>query len=374
MAGGDGTRRGLFPQPAPIAPRPLRTLSAPSAIQASVVFDAEDRAFVADMGGNVQALSLQGKTLWRTTLPGGISATPVVHPTAAQIYVGTHQGWVCALDSATGAVLWKKLLPTKADPRILSDLLFVPESRTVILSSWGGRFFALDASTGAERFAWDAGLSPSASACAGPDGTVYCLRCVSNRGVQLVRVTADGGETVLHQAPEDQRGARRTLVAAAPVLDSGRDVLYFVVNHEKSGSLNAWSLRDNALLWRSPLPHTGQATPAVRKDGLVIIPDLAGLVHALGPDGAFQFQYSAKCDYLLAGAVSEAGGTSYVGDPLGFLHAIDRLGAGKPIFEAKRAVEGRPSFDRRGSLYLPATDRHVYVFASTATSAAPAPG
>jgi outer membrane protein assembly factor BamB len=368
MAGGDATRRGLFPRAVQVAARPSRPLPARGAVQASVVFDAEDRVFVADMAGNLQAFSPQGVMLWRTVLPGGVSGTPAVHPAQAQIYVGTHKGWACALHNATGSILWQKQLPTKTDPRILSDLLYLPQANAVILSSWGGRFHALDAATGSERFTWDAGLSPYSAAAASNDGSIYCLRAANNRGVEFVRVTSAGDERVLHQAPPDQRGVRRTMVAAAPVLDPERGIVYFVANHERASSLYAWSSRNNALLWEQPLPHAVQATPAVRKDGVVLIADLAGFVQAVGPDGAVQFRYPAECEYLLAGLVSEAGGTSFMGDPLGFLHAIDRLGAGKTIFETPRSVQARPAFDRHGSLYLPSTDHHVYVFPGTFAS------
>jgi PQQ-like domain len=344
------------------------------AVQASVVFDAADRVFVADMTGSVRAFSLQGAALWRATLPGPISATPAVHPVQERVFVGTDTGWVCALNSATGAILWQKQVPTKADPRILSDLLYLAKADAVILNSWGGRFHALDADSGAEKFSWDAGLAPYSAATSNLDGSIYCLRAIAKRGVEFVRVTPAGAEVVLLGVAEEKRGARRTMVAAAPVLDEERGVAYFVANRDEGSLLHAWSLRTNGLLWQQPLPHAVQGTPAVRKDGVVLVADLGGFVQAVGPDGAVQFRYPSKCEYLLAGLVSEAGGNSFLGDPLGFLHAIDRLGSGKPIFEAKRAVQGRPSFDRRGSLYLPSTDHNVYVFAGTMAPESPAPG
>jgi outer membrane protein assembly factor BamB len=361
-AGGDNARRGLFPRAVQIRPRPVRRLPAAGAVQASVVFDAQGTAFVADMAGAVQAFAPGGKRRWLVRLPGGISATPVVHPVRPRLLVGTHAGWVYALDTATGATVWKTEVPTKSDPRILSDLLCLPQADGVVLSSWGGRFLVLDATSGATKFSWDAGISPYAAASADQDGNLYCLRAVWERGVELVRITLTGDEAVLHGAAEGKRGARRTLVAAAPLLDESRARLYFVVNQDEGSLLCAWSLKTAALLWSQPLPGAVQATPTLRHDGAVLLADLRGSLHALHPDGTRLFRYDAGCDYFLAGSVCEAGGASFLGDPLGRLHVVGPQGKGKPVFEAGRSLQARPSFAPDGTLHLPATDRTVWVF------------
>lgn len=361
-AGGDNARRGLFAHPVQIGSRRAHALSAEGAIQASVVFDEQGTAFVADMAGAVQAFASSGTLRWRVKLSGGVSATPAVHPAKPHLFVGTHAGSVYALDTATGAVLWRKEVPTKNDPRILSDLLYLPQADAVVLSSWGGRFHALDAGSGAERFSWDAGISPYAAAASDKEGNLYSLRAVWNQGVELVRVTSRGEEAVLYRAAEEKRGTRRTLVAAAPTLNEDRGVAYFIVNRDQGGVLHAWSLKSSSLLWHHPLPNAVQGTPALRHDGVILLADLGGSLHAIGPDGTPRFRYSSGCDYLLAGGVCEAGGTCFMGDPVGVLHAINGQGAGKKIFEARRSIQGRLSFGLDGSLYVPATDRTVSVF------------
>jgi hypothetical protein len=205
-------------------------------------------------------------------------------------------------------------------------------------------------------------LTPYSAAAADSEGLVYCLRAVNKQGIELVRITADGKESVLHRIPEQKRGAKRTLVAAAPVIDSERGSAYCVVNLDEGSSLHAWSLSKNSVIWEHPLPHAVQGTPTVRHDGVVLVPDLAGNIHAVASDGTARFKYSCACDYLLAGAVSEAGGNTFIGDPLGRLHQIDPSGSGKVLFETQRSIQSRPSFDRHGSLYLASTDGKVYVF------------
>lgn len=362
-AGGDNSRRGCFGRAVRLRPQPIRQLQALGAVQAAVVFDERDTAFVADMCGGVQAFAANGKRLWRVTV-GGISATPLVVPGSRRLLVATLGGDLCALDSSDAKSLWRRSIPTKSDPRILSDLLYVPQANVVVLSSWGGRFCALDATSGKEKFAWDAGPYPYAAAAADAEGRIYCLRAVEAKGVELVQASIGGKATVLHRQPEEKRGARRTLVDAAPVLDAERRRLYAVLNGDRQGRLIAWSLATQSLAWEHLFEHCIQATPAVAPDGTIVAADLGGFMHALRADGSVRFDYPGGCDYWLAAPVVDGAGTVFIGDPLGRLHVIDPQGAGQRLFEAPRSIQARGSFDSTGRFYLPCTDGRVYVFSS----------
>ena len=369
IAGGNGSRQGLFHDAVRLQSRPLRQLQAQGSVQAATVFDTSGRAFVADMSGAVQAFLPGGDLLWRVEVPGGISATPAIHPAKPILFIGTHQGWVCALATESGATLWRKSLPTSADPRILSDLLCLPDADQVVLSSWGGRFQALDATSGAEQFSWTAGISPGSAAALDADGLIYSLRAVADQGIQFVRTDAEGRETILHQSPEPKNGARRTLVSAGPVLDEERGLACVLLNGNDGCQLLAWSLKTGRVGWTHTLPNAVQAPPAIRKDGVIVVADLKGMVHAVAPDGTLQFRYQTGNDYLLSGAVAEAGGTAFLGDPVGVLHQIAPNGKGHAVFEAERAIQARPSFDPQGNLYVPTTGHRVLVFGRATHSA-----
>lgn len=362
VAGGDGTRRGCFGRPVRLASRPLRRLPARGAVQASPVFDRAGAVYVADMAGVVQAFEPEGKLRWRVQLTGSISASPAVHLDQPWLFVGTHAGRVYALDTTQGDILWHRDLPTQTDPRIVSDLLWVPKAGVVVASSWGGRFYALDTKTGAVWGSWAAGIWPAAAAAADPAGLIYCLRVAQGRGLELVRAAPDGQEVVLHQMPEPACGAGRLLAAAAPVLDLARRTLYFVANGDRASHLGAWSLESDTLLWAQSLPYTVQATPAVRADGVVLVADLGGGVQAVEPDGTRGFRYHTDTEYLLAGPVCDAEGKCWVADPAGTLHELNPKGQGRRVFEADRSFQGRPAFSPNGNLYVPCTDRTVYVF------------
>lgn len=371
-AGGDRCRRGLFGGAVQIAPAPARRLVARGSVQAPVVFDANGTAFVSDMAGGVQAFGRDGERRWEVLLAGGVSAAPVVAMAASRLFVGTHAGRLYALDATTGQEVWRREIPTRGDPRILSDLLLLEEPGLVVVSSWGGRFWALDAGTAAERAAWDAGISPrSAAAAAG--GSIYCLRAVGGTGVELVRVTPDGSQAVLDREPETPRGARRTVVGAAPVVDEARGAVCFVTNGDRAARLHAWSLGAERRTWTCDLPAAVDATPVVLPDGTVVVADLAGGLQAIGRDGATAWRYVTGAEYLLAGPVAELGSRLWLGDPLGIVHEVDRDGRGRAMFELPRSLQGRPSFDPSGGLYVPCMDHGVYVFPAASRPALATP-
>jgi outer membrane protein assembly factor BamB len=367
-AGGDGTRRGLFSRPVRINGQPWRRLPARGAVQTSVVFDAEDRCFVTDMAGRVQAFRSDGTALWHVDLDGPISATPAVDPVAKRLYVGTNTGQISALGTEDGRTVWQRRLPSGSDPRILSDLLIVPATDVVMTSSWGGHFHAIDGASGETRKTWDAGISPQSGLTAAGQDQIYGLRAVTDRGIELIRLKLDGTETVLHREPEAQRPAQRMLVAAAPVLDPWRDRAYAVMNRNGAARLLAWSVAEERMLWAHELPAAVAATPTVRQDGMIWIGDLEGGLHGIQPDGERGFSYFTGSEYLLAGGVADMGNTLYHGDTWGQLHVLQSDGDGGMIFEAGRALQARPSFDRHGNLYLPGTDHLVHVFRNGADS------
>lgn len=360
--GGPNSRHGLFDRAAHRERRPALRLQAQGTVQAAVVFNQSGTAFIADLAGGVQAYTPNGKLLWRVKVEGGISAAPVVTADNALLLVGTHHGYVFGLDAASGATRWRQEIPSQSDPRILSDLLHLTRADLVVFSSWGGRFHALDARTGQERFNLDAGISPRAAAASDKDENIYYLRALSGHGVEFVRINTHGQERVLLRQPEDTRGARRALVAAAPILDESRAMAYIIANQVRGGELLAWSLESESVLWRQSLSATAQATPTVLKGGEVILADMAGSVHGFSFTSAPIFHYATGSEYLLAGGVGRADGTFYIGDPLGMVYRITNQGTGDILFEAPRSLQTRLSFGPFGRLYVPCTDRFVYVF------------
>lgn len=344
-------------------------------MQASVVFAADGTAFLADMAGTTQAVAPTGELRWRCRLEAAVSATPVLDPADRVLFVGTHGGEVVALDAATGAVRWRRQIPSRRDPRILSDFLFLPRAGMVLFSSWSGRFHALDAASGEPRAEWDAGNAPRSAASADAEERVYFLRASAGRGIDWVRVRPAAGaeEEVLHREPEDSRGGGRALVAAPPVIDEARGTILLVLHRERAGRLMAWSMAEGTFAWTRDLPASVQAAPALLAGGEVALGDLAGVVHGWDAAGTPLFRTALGCDYLLAGVVGVGADAWVVGDPLGSVRSLDRRGRITPLLEAPRSFQAQPSLDPFGRLVLPCTDHTVYVMASR-SDRSPGPG
>ncbi|MGC9326031.1 MAG: PQQ-binding-like beta-propeller repeat protein [Candidatus Hinthialibacter sp.] len=359
--GGDNARRGLFPDPVQLDPKPIHALHAQGSVQASTVFDRHGCAYIADMAGGVQSYSAEFNQRWRTRLEGGVSATPALHSSGQRLYAGTHAGWIYALDASNGESIWEKEIPSKSDPRILSDLLYLPSSNALVLSSWGGRFLALNADDGRELFSWNAGISPDSAASADSQETIYSLRVIWDQGVQLIAVSPSGNEKVLFTQPLERRPANRIPVSAAPVIDEERGVLYMAANVNQECLLHAWHIQSGKPVWRRRFPKNIIAEPTLMQDGALAVSCLDGFVYVLSPDNELRFRYASDCEYLLSSSAC-AGGGIFVGDPLGWIHQITPAGVGRTLFESPRAIQSRPSFDPKGRLYVSSTDRNVYVF------------
>lgn len=345
----------------------MRRLPTRGAVQAGVVFDLTGTAYVADLQGVVRAFDSAGARRWERQVEGGISATPAVDLSGGRLFVGTHRGRVYALDTRDGAVLWTRELPTPSDPRITADLLWLPRARRLVVSSWGGRFHALEAATGRALENWDAGLYPSAGAAATAQETIFCLRVTRGSGVQLVRRKLGGEETLLHREPEGPRGAARIPVSPAPVVDEARGRVWWVANDGRTASVLVAPLAGGEVAGRWPLPCGVQATPALAPDGALWVADLGGALHRFRADAAApDLRYPTGAEYLLGPPVSEAGGRCWVADPLGRLHEVAPDGGGRVVFEAERAFQAPLSFDPAGNLHLPGTDRTVYVWRNRA--------
>jgi outer membrane protein assembly factor BamB len=361
-SGGDNSRRGLFNSAINIAPKPKRRLKAQGSIQTPVIFDQQGTAFITDMAGGVQAYCPKGNPIWSIQLDSGISAAPVLQTDDERLFVGTHNGMVYALDASNGKEIWHKEIPSKQDTRILSDFLFNQKNNTFVLNSWGGKFYSLNAKNGDVKNSWDAGISPYAGASANRDGELYCLRAVWDKGIQFVRIGIDGQEKTLFQHDQQKKPATRLTISAEPVLDEKAGVIYFITNIDQKSYLNSWSIKNEKILWKRSFAKYIYATPTLLTNGAIIIADLNGDVHAISQENTRLYRYATGCEYLLSSAVSDANDNVYIGDPLGILHKIGINGIGKPLYEAERSIQARPSFDKEGSLYMPSTDKYVYVF------------
>jgi len=370
--GGDNSRRGISASSFTPKGKPSLRLEAKGSVLTAPIFDRKGTIFIADMAGWVQSFSPDGKPLWQRDLGGGIRSTPVLDEEENRLYAGTLTYGIFALDAKTGEVIWKKPLTEKNDPRILSDLLYLPKAKLVIASSWGEEYVALDAISGEKRFSLPAGFSPQAAASATSEETIYILRAKAPRppdrpscAVRLLQVDAQTGkETSLleqKQSP-DKAGSRTMAVMAAPVIDEPRNRIFIITNLDHEAVLHCLALASGEEQWQARFTRNVYATPAVSRRGDVVVADLNGEAHCFDEKGTRRYRYPTGAYYLLSSPVCDREGRVIVGDSEGKIHVISPEGVGEPFFEAERCIQGRPAFDPEGRLFAPSGDGNVYVF------------
>lgn len=354
MAGGGGARLNRwFGSEAP-AGRPEGVLPVRGTVKSTPVTGADGSVYVAGADGRVRSFDTDGRLRWEQELAGGVKAAPALDDSGQRLFVGTVRGEVVALSAGTGELCWRAVLPTESDPRILSDLLWVPGGTDgwLWVSSWAGAFIELEAGEGRQRSRWSAGMFPQSAAAATEAGEVFFLRAVERRGVELVRV-AQGEAAVWDWVPEGARGARRTLVAAGPVVAAEQGVVVAAANRDRDARLVAVGLADGRCRWETALPACVGAPLAVGTDGAVYVADLAGQVSAIDPEGRLRWRTDTGCEYLLAGPVVDGAGNVWVGDPWGRLLQITPEGRCRAVHSWQCSIEAAAGFDPLGRLRIP---------------------
>ncbi len=367
-AGGNNRRDGLNRSSFSLNPKSSTRLKMKGRIKASPIFNHEGMMFIADMEGNIKAWTLEDQPAWSKTLDAGIFSTPTLDLDQNRLFVGTVKGTIYALDGNRGEPIWETSLPSRDDPRILSDLLFLPKHNLLVTSSWGGRYVALDAKTGKESFSWPASWKPYVSASADIHDTFYCVRAQgapedSNQSgeIQLLKINPnDQKETVLASQSAKRRYPYSPM--CPPVVDEENGMVCFTAPVETHTELIGISLSDGSEHQRFKIEGHLTATPAITPGGNIIIADMRGVVHCRSREGKLVYRYHTGADYVLSAPVCDHEGAVYVGDTNGVLHAIASDGVGKTVFEVRRGIEARPAFDPMNRLVVATTDGEVHLF------------
>jgi outer membrane protein assembly factor BamB len=65
----------------------------------------QGRVYIGSDDGNLYALGIDGKKLWNYKTGGGIESSPLV--ISNEVFFGSSDAWVYALDTANGKLRWK---------------------------------------------------------------------------------------------------------------------------------------------------------------------------------------------------------------------------------------------------------------------------
>jgi outer membrane protein assembly factor BamB len=185
---------------------------------------ADGRVFVASQGNTLFAVDAKsGQWLWqyRRDLPAGFMVQGVGAPTLANgvLYAGFADGFLVALDPATGAVKWERALSSPGKEFLDVDATpLVDESGRLIAASYKDGVYALDAASG--DVVWNT-VTAGITGAVQRGGVVFTT---GDRGINAV--LAENGSIVWGLQLEDRAAQTPELVRSLLVVPVERALLF----------------------------------------------------------------------------------------------------------------------------------------------------
>lgn len=368
------------------------------ATQVNAPVDADDWAMAGRDAAHTAAVlshgGFEGEELWRFESQHPLPAAPAVSD--AQLFLGTGDNRLVAMDSATGDVLWERQLSsvTVTTPAVTPDAVYVAvrDGRllavdrrdgaelwsfqvdsasfaspavyrgVVYAGSWNGTLYAVDAQDGRMlwTFAADGSIvAPPAfqgdlMALATDDGLVYVIDLITGRKRLIFDTVNALTESPVFTGDYFLIGTGRGRLAA---------VDWSKLEYPLERALRSW--RQQFFIWglqaEPPLPKglawgrvlardSALSGPAVL-DGVAYAGSRDGRLLALSiADGTLLWEYDTGA--LIHSAPAAAGRSVYIGNDAGEVHVIDRT-TGRPvrIIRAGVPVSGQIVVTERG-LYV----------------------
>ena len=220
--------------------------------------------------GRVYAVdAATGKERWHAQTGGRVRASPAVD--ASRVYVGSADGRVYAFDRATGATRWKfetegvKLESGKFgfDRRTVQSSPAVSNG-TVYVGARDGWIYAIDAATGTEKWRFDHKVSWINTSPAVADGVVY----------------AGSSDAQFVQAIDAATGKELWRTTTGVTWSSPSVAGDMIYAGDGAGRLNALDRKTGKLLWSFRTGSTAYSTPTPSGD-LVFIGSTDGGVYAV---------------------------------------------------------------------------------------------
>ena len=211
-----------------------------------------------------------GHEQWRYRAGARVYSSPAI--AAGTVFVGGQDGVVHAVDLVTGRVKWHydtegtkfKSADWGFDRTTIQSSPAVANG-TVYIGARDGFLYALDAATGAQRWRFDHKVSWVNTSPAVSDGLVYAA---SSDGRFIQAVDAATGA-------ERWRATTNVAVWTSPVV--GSDFLYV---NDDGGTVLALDKKTGAEIWRCRLGQHGYSSPVVQ-DGRLYVGNDDGAVYAL---------------------------------------------------------------------------------------------
>lgn len=332
MVRGNAAHTGEMPGPGPVADPEILWQFETGGVRTSPAV-VGDTVYVGTLDGFVVALDRDaGTERWRFEV-GGYASSPAVAD--GIVIVGGGGGRLYALDATNGAEIWSA---ATSDPSLFSDATIVGgvvhiggydtfvyaidvatgdliwefqtggrvwiapavAEGTVFARSDDGNLYALDATSGQERWSVAIGWHNESSSPAVVDGTVVV-----------------GGAEGITYAFDTATGEERWQVALTGIVDTSPAIVDGVVyigatEPQAAGALHALDASTGSELWRADVP-AGVASSASIADGVAWFGDWDGVLHAVDTTTGEERWSLPLDDGYAASAPAVLDGVVYVG-------------------------------------------------------------
>ena len=267
-------------------------VSLPHPVSGSVALSPTGEA-VFVLGGNSTLYGLRaldGARLWEVPLPCGkqygCPATNVGPVATEDAVFAAAEGGVLAVSQATGAVLWRVPFPTEnADDHVTGQPLLAPQGNSsplLIVPTQAQGVLALDAASGAQRWAYAPPMSACLAPTLSPDLRHVYTACNGQTADVLELGLADGSpRTVFSKEPAG-------IADGGVAVSSSGDTLFFGWLWAGNGHLVAVGAQDGTQHWGMPTKSYPLArplfAPALAPPFFLIATDFGGKVYRLDPE------------------------------------------------------------------------------------------
>jgi outer membrane protein assembly factor BamB len=312
----------------------------------------------------IRLAAAPGEKLWTFRAGGFIRSTPTIGADGT-VYFGSGGGGLYAVNGTTGGQRWKfPTGPIIASPALGTD-------GTVYVGEWESlnvnqrcRVYAVSALNGAMKWSFngtDEGFRSSPAI--GRDGVVYVA---SERG-WLYALAAGSGQEKWRTQIEDAWGLYSSPVVGADgtvYIGSGQRGLFAL---EPVTGRRRWAYLPD-IFWNGGPASVGgfHASPALGADGTLYLGSTDESFYAFdGFSGAVKWRTETGGPITSSASIGP-GGTAYFGSDDGRVYAVDgATGLKRWNFLTGGAVHSTPALTADGALYFGSYDKKVYALNAT---------
>jgi outer membrane protein assembly factor BamB len=287
---------------------------------------------------------------WSFNFPAGhaadwIDSTPAIGDDGT-IYFGSWNGYVYAVNPGNGSVLWFH----RTDGFVASSAA-IGHDGTVYIGSGDGNLHALTRD-GAPRWIFPTGDWIDSSPAIGTDGTIY----VGSWDYHLYAVSPDGRER--------WRAATGDAIVGSPCI--GADGSITVGSRDRF----LYSFRpDGTLRWRKDLGAMIEGSVVLGPTGTLYVATTGGRLFALNPDGTEQWQYpranQAALQAMYSTPAVRRDGSIILGTANNSIIALRPDGTLLWSTTVGDWIDSSPMIGLDGTIYVGCTDKKLYAITGT---------